>query len=90
MSDTHKHPPKPDRFTRKHRTAAHQARTKRDQASARETKPSPRPCTTCAGSGWLRSGVGHYGEQEGGCKDVLARCSRCMGLGYLEPGEPTP
>jgi len=56
----------------------------------KKAKPSPRPCTTCAGSGWLRSGVGHYGEQLGGCKDVLARCSRCMGLGYLEPGEPTP
>ena len=37
MSDTRKHPPKIDRFTKKHRTAAHQARTKRVLASLRET-----------------------------------------------------
>jgi hypothetical protein len=38
MSNTIKHPPMPDRFTRKHRTAAHQARTKRDQAAVREIR----------------------------------------------------
>lgn len=54
-------------------------------AKKKQAKPSPRPCTTCAGSGWLRSGVGHYGEQIGGCKDVMARCGHCLGLGYLEP-----
>jgi hypothetical protein len=32
MSRTQKHPPKPDRFTKKHRTGAHQARTKRESA----------------------------------------------------------
>ena len=37
MSDTRKHPPKPDRFTKRHRTSAHQARTKRVLATLRET-----------------------------------------------------
>ena len=59
-------------------------------AKKKKTKPSARPCTTCAGSGWVSSGVGHYGEQEGGVKDVTARCEHCLGLGYLEPEEPTP
>lgn len=35
MSRTKKHPPKPDRFTKKHRTGAHQARSKRALATLR-------------------------------------------------------
>lgn len=35
MSRTEKHPPKPDRFTKKHRIAAHQARAKRVLATLR-------------------------------------------------------
>lgn len=35
MSRTKKHPPKPDRFTKKHRTGGHQARSKRVLATLR-------------------------------------------------------
>lgn len=35
MSRTTKHPPKPDRFTKKHRTGGHQARSKRVLATLR-------------------------------------------------------
>jgi hypothetical protein len=56
----------------------------------KKAKPSPGKCPTCAGRGWLSSGVGHYGEQEGGCKNVLARCNHCLGLGYLEPEGGNP
>lgn len=35
MSRTVKHPPKPDRFTKRHRTAAHQARSRRVLATLR-------------------------------------------------------
>lgn len=38
MSRTRKHPPKPDRFTKKHRTGAHQARIKRVVATIRELR----------------------------------------------------
>jgi hypothetical protein len=41
-------------------------------------------CGTCFGSGWLWSGVGHFGEQDGGHKDCGAQCPACLGLGYLE------
>jgi hypothetical protein len=82
MSRTSKHPPKPDRFTKKHRTSAHQARTKRAQAGKRDGRGK-----TCSGHGWITSGVGHFGEQKGGHKDVMARCEHCLGLGVIEIGE---
>jgi hypothetical protein len=53
----------------------------------KKAKPAPGKCPTCSGRGWITSGVGHYGEQEGGCKDVLARCEHCLGLGFIERGE---
>jgi hypothetical protein len=41
MSRTTKHPPKPDRFTKKHRTGGHQARSKRVLATLRYLRLEP-------------------------------------------------
>jgi hypothetical protein len=53
----------------------------------KKAKPSPGKCKTCSGYGWITSGVGHFGEQEGGHKGVMARCEHCLGLGFIEIGE---
>ena len=55
-------------------------------AKKKKSKPAPLRITygTCSGSGWLWSGVGHFGEQDGGHKDCGAQCPACLGMGYLE------
>ena len=44
----------------------------------KKAKPAPGKCQTCSGYGWITSGVGHFGEQEGGHKGVMARCEHCQ------------
>jgi hypothetical protein len=50
-------------------------------------KPQASICKTCHGQGWLWSGQGHFGEQEGGLKAAGSHCPECMGLGRIEEEE---
>lgn len=45
-------------------------------------------CPNCYGHGWTSGGWGHFGDCNGdageGWKPCLARCSRCMGTGFIK------